>query len=127
MYSSEADHIGKGRPEKRVLDVEVLLSSDTYKPGEKAKVTVKLTDILGKPFIGSTVMSVYDKSVEYISGGSNVQEIRAFFWKWRRRHNPQTESNLQKRFANLVRPGGIAMAALGVFGHAVADGVGHCV
>ena len=32
------------------------------------------------------------QAVEYISGGSNVPEIKEFFWKWRRQHNPQTES-----------------------------------
>ncbi len=26
---------------------------------------------------------MYDKAVEYISGGSNVPDIKAFFWKWR--------------------------------------------
>ncbi|MBN1919024.1 MAG: alpha-2-macroglobulin, partial [Verrucomicrobia bacterium] len=73
-------------PEKRVLNVEVVPSAESYKPGEKAKVKVKLTDFFGEPFVGSVVMSVYDKSVEYISGGSNVPEIREFFWKWRRSH-----------------------------------------
>ena len=53
---------------------------------------IKLTDSAGKPFVGSTVVAIYDKSVEYISGGSNVPEIKEFFWKWRRHHNPQTES-----------------------------------
>ncbi|MBU0566426.1 alpha-2-macroglobulin, partial [bacterium] len=81
-------------PEKRVLNVEVIPSSESYKPGEEAQVKVKLTDFFGEPFVGSTVVSIYDKSVEYISGGSNVPEIKAFFWKWRRHHNPHTESSL---------------------------------
>ena len=46
---------------------------------------IKVTDHEQKPFVGSTVVSIYDKSVEYISGGSNVPEIKEFFWKWRRR------------------------------------------
>ena len=81
-------------PEKRVLDVEVLPSAEAYKPGEKAKVKVKLTDFDGKPFVGSTVVAIYDKSVEYISGGSNVPEIKEFFWKWRRHHQPQRTSTI---------------------------------
>ena len=76
-------------PEKRVLDVEVIPSAATYKPGQKAKVKIKLTDAQGKPFVGSTVVAIYDKSVEYISGGSNVPEIKEFFWKWQRHHYPQ--------------------------------------
>jgi uncharacterized protein YfaS (alpha-2-macroglobulin family) len=108
-------------PEKRVLSVEVLPSAAEYKPGQKAKVKIKLTDYFEKPFVGSAVVAVYDKSVEYISGGSNVPEIKEFFWKWRRHHNPQTESNLGWLFQNLVRPNTPGMGDLGIFGHSTAD------
>ena len=54
------------------------------KPGQHAKVKLKLTDEAGKPFVGSTVLSIFDKSLEYISGGTNVADIKEFFWKWRR-------------------------------------------
>ena len=80
-------------PEKRVLNVEVKPSAEAYKPGEKAKVKIKLTDFNGEPFVGSTVVAIYDKSVEYISGGSNVPEIKEFFWKWRRQ--PQSADRKQ--------------------------------
>jgi uncharacterized protein YfaS (alpha-2-macroglobulin family) len=103
-------------PEKRVLNVEVLPSQKEYLPGAPAKVQVKLTDLDGKPFVGSTVLSVYDKSLEYISGGGNVPEIREFFWKFRRSHMPQTESTLQRFFANLLKPGETPMSTLGAFG-----------
>ena len=108
-------------PEKRVLTVDVTPSSETYKPGQKAKVRIKLTDFHGEPFVGSTVVAIYDKSVEYISGGSNVPEIKEFFWKWRRHHNPRTETNLQRRFNNLVRSGVQGMNDVGVFGATVVD------
>ena len=100
-------------PESRVVDVAVEPSQTTYKPGQKAKVKLKLTGPDGKPFAGSTVLSVYDKAVEYISGGSNVPEIKEFFWKWKRSHHPQTESSLDRWFFNLVRPNEIAMQELG--------------
>ena len=92
-----------------------------FKPGQKAKVQLKLTDCAGKPFVGSTVIAIYDKSVEYISGGSNVPEIKEFFWKWRRNHNPVTESNLGASFGNIVPPNTLGMNDLGVFGGSVAD------
>ncbi|MEI6150411.1 MAG: alpha-2-macroglobulin family protein, partial [bacterium] len=111
-------------PEKRVLNVEVLPSAASYKPGEAARVKIKLTDFFGLPFIGSTVLSVYDKSVEYISGGSNVAEIKAFFWKWRRHHSPATESSLDRAFPNLTPPKRLAMENLGIFGETVTDEVG---
>ena len=108
-------------PEKRVLNVAIEPSKEAYKPGEKAKVKIKLTDFAGGPFVGSTVVAIYDKSVEYISGGSNVPDIKAFFWKWRRQHHPQTESSLDRWFQNLIPPKTIGMGDLGVFGGSVAD------
>ncbi len=108
-------------PEKRVLNVAVLPSQTEYRPGQKATVKVKLTDLAGRPFVGSTVLSLYDKSVEYIAGGSNVPEIRTFFWKWRRSHHPQTETNLAHSFGNLLRAGEVGMSNLGVFGAQVVE------
>jgi uncharacterized protein YfaS (alpha-2-macroglobulin family) len=108
-------------PEKRVLNVAVVPSDDVYKPGAPAKVKVRLTDFFGKPFVGSTVLSIYDRSLEYIAGGSNVPEIREFFWKWRRTHHPQTESTLDRWFQNLIRQPEKPMANLGVFGDQSVD------
>jgi alpha-2-macroglobulin len=106
-------------PEKRIINVEVEPNKTEYLPGEKASVRVKLTDLDGKPFVGSTVLAVYDKAVEYISGGSNVPAIRPFFWKWRRSHYPRTESTMTRVFSNITLPNKIAMRFLGVFGHMV--------
>ncbi len=103
-------------PEKRVINVEVLPSQEEYQPGAEAKVKIKLTDTAGKPFVGSTVVTVYDKSVEYISGGSNVPEIKEFFWKWRRQHHPQRDCTLDRIFTNLGKNGEIGMSDLGAFG-----------
>jgi uncharacterized protein YfaS (alpha-2-macroglobulin family) len=108
-------------PEKRVVNVDVLPSQAEYKPGQKATVKVKLTDLAGKPFVGSTVVTVYDKSVEYIAGGSNVPEIKEFFWKWRRSHYPNTESSLGRFFNNLLKRGEVGMRDLGVFGAGVVE------
>ena len=103
-------------PEQRVLNVAAQPSRTEYRPSQNSTVGVKLTDPVGKPFVGTTVVAIYDKAVEYISGGSNVQEIKAFFWKWRRSHYPQLETNLNWSCANLVRNGEKWMNDLGVFG-----------
>jgi uncharacterized protein YfaS (alpha-2-macroglobulin family) len=108
-------------PEKRIVNVEVLPNQQEYKPGQDANVKLKLTDIHGKPFVGSTVVSIYDKSVEYISGGSNVPEIKEFFWKWRRHHYPRTESSLQYHSGNLLKRNEIGMSNLGIFGATVVE------
>jgi uncharacterized protein YfaS (alpha-2-macroglobulin family) len=103
-------------PASKVVDVAVDPSASTYKPGQRAKIKLRLTGPEGKPFAGSTVLTVYDKAVEFISGGSNVAEIKDLFWNWKRSHNPQTESSLDRWFNNLVKPNETAMQDLGVFG-----------
>lgn len=108
-------------PEKRVINVDVQASSEEYQPGADADVKLKLTDSKGNPFVGSVALSVYDKSVEYISGGSNAADIKEFFWKWRRRHYPSSMTNLQRYFSNLLRSGETGLRNLGSFGHLVAD------
>lgn len=108
-------------PEKRVLNVAVEPSATEYKPGEKAKLKVKLTDFSGENFVGTSVISVYDKSVEYISGGSNVGDIKDFFWKWRRHHQPQGQNSLEMYSQNMTRPNEPGMSFLGAFGYSVAE------
>ncbi|MEC7717849.1 MAG: MG2 domain-containing protein [Planctomycetota bacterium] len=108
-------------PEKRVLNVEVVPSAERYEPGEKAKVQVHVTDHTGENFQGSTVVTIFDKSLEYIAGGNQTPDIREFFWKWRRTHQPQTMSSLAIRSNLVYRRGEKTLQSLGVFGYAVAD------
>ena len=103
-------------PVKRVINVEIAPSAEAYLPGQAAKFLIKLTDENGEPFVGSLAVSIYDKAVEYISGGTNVADIREFFWKWRRNHQPQGETNLQRSSHVLVEPDKPTMQHLGVFG-----------
>ncbi len=104
-------------PQERVIEVAVDPSAEKYQPGEEATIQVKLTEPNGEPFAGSVVLSMYDRAVEYISGGSNVGDIKEYFWKWRRSHYPQTEHSLNRWFYNLLKNGEIAMGDLGVFGY----------
>ncbi|MGI9457365.1 MAG: MG2 domain-containing protein, partial [Aeoliella sp.] len=106
-------------PEERVINVEVAPSSTAYQPGQEASVKVRLTDETGEPVVGDTVLTVYDKSLEYISGGSNVGDIRQTFWSWKRNHQPATEHNLERYTGNLVPPGQQGMQTLGAFGFVV--------
>ncbi len=85
--------------------------------------SVKLTDADGKPFVGSTVLSIYDKSVEYISGGSNVPRSRSSSGSGggsigRTRKRTSTAGS-----PTSCRPARTAMENLGVFGDTVADEV----
>lgn len=108
-------------PQERVTNVEVLPSKTEYKPGEPATVKVKLTGADGTPVSGAVALTMYDRSVEYISSGSNVPDIREFFWKWRRDHQPETTDNLDRVFGNLMKPNELMMQDLGAFGYLVLD------
>ncbi|WP_437193024.1 alpha-2-macroglobulin family protein [Planctomicrobium sp. SH527] len=108
-------------PEKRVLNVEVLPSNEKYLPGQEAEIQLKVTDAQGNPFAGSLVVSVYDRAVEYISGGSNIEEIKSFFWGWKRLHHINKEDNLTHWSTLLRKTGEVIMENLGVFGDQVAD------
>ena len=108
-------------PEKRIINIDIEPSKKRYKPGEKAKIKLKLTDINGKPIRSTAVITIYDKSVEYISGGSNIKEIKAFFWKWRRSHNVNTVSNTMMWFNNIVDKNSGSMYNLGIFGAMLTD------
>ena len=112
-------------PEKRVVNVDVLPSAATLQPGEEASIQLRLTDFFGKPVVGSTVVSVYDKSVESIAGGSNIGDIRAFFWKWRRRHQASTVSSLDRYFHNRPPPKQPTLQPIGIFGAGVANQFDH--
>jgi uncharacterized protein YfaS (alpha-2-macroglobulin family) len=108
-------------PAKRVFDVEVMPSSKAYLPGQHAKVQFKLKGPDGKPVVGSTVLAIYDKALDYIAGGENVPEIKEFFWKWRRSHHPQSETNLQRSEYPTVKPNEKEMQDVGAFGGSTAD------
>ena len=106
-------------PAQRMLNVEVAPSAEAYLPGQAAKMLIKLTDENGEPFVGSLAVSIYDKAVEYIAGGSNVAGIREFFWKWRRSHRPRSETNLERASQTLVERDKPTMQNLGVFGNQI--------
>jgi uncharacterized protein YfaS (alpha-2-macroglobulin family) len=108
-------------PEQRVLNITVEPAMETSLPGATNRVIVRATTLDGKPAKASLVLTVYDKAVEYISGGSNVPEIKEFFWKWRRHHNPTTLSSADRFSAPVVAPNTEPMANLGMFGESVAD------
>lgn len=98
-------------PEQRIANVEVLPSAERYRPGEEATVKLKLTDLEGRPFVGNTVLSVYDASLEYIAA-SRIPEIRSFFWNVRRQHHASIQSTLQQSSGPVYRDNEITMQLL---------------
>lgn len=99
-------------PEQKIANVEVLPSAERYRPGEEATVQLKLTDLEGRPFVGNTVLSVYDASLEYIAA-SSIPEIRSFFWNVRRQHNVYNQCTLDRTDGPVYLPNETQMEFLG--------------
>ena len=92
-------------PVERFLTLAIEPSDDEYEPGAKAKVRLRLTDAEGEPFTGTTVVAIYDKSLEAIAA-SQVSDIRSYFWKWRRYHGIRGRFSLGHRFGAAGTTGG---------------------
>lgn len=67
------DKIGKAT-------VEIDGDPDVVKPGETVSATVRIFDEKGKAADASAVMTVYDKAIDLIAGGSNVKNLKEAFW-----------------------------------------------
>ncbi|MCX8497041.1 MAG: hypothetical protein ORN51_12750, partial [Akkermansiaceae bacterium] len=59
---------------------------------------------------------VYDKSLEAITGGSNVGSIQENFWGWKNLYSQNIRDFLPLASGCLIKPNTIGMQALGVFG-----------
>ena len=70
-------------PESQLLEVTVEPTKTKVGPREKSSLSITLRDTQGQPFKGKAVLSVYDKSLEAITGGSNVAAIHEQFWNWK--------------------------------------------
>ena len=109
-------------PKKRIATVELMPDAETYLPGQGSKVKVRVKDADGKPFTGQVVLTAYDKALEYISGGSNQEDIRPFFWGWKRSHYPQIADSLREVEIGMHKEGEMGMDVLGAFGNEDAEG-----
>ncbi len=105
-------------PENRVVNVEVLPSKATVAPGEKTKIAIRLTDLDGRPIVGQTVVTVYDKALEQLAGGGpNDEDVRKFFWNWRRYGQaPNFATNLRKIFV-YTKDADNQMREIGLYGN----------
>lgn len=97
-------------PSKRIATVELITDKPTYQPRESSKATLRVKDQHGQPFVGNVVLTAYDKSLEYISGGSNTPEMRGYFWGWQRIHSGRFGYSARSLEGWLLREGEPRMA-----------------
>jgi uncharacterized protein YfaS (alpha-2-macroglobulin family) len=69
-------------PTQHIVKVELTPDSTTHGPGETCRVRLVTRDATGKALPARVVLTGYDKSLEYISDGSNIGDIRQYFWGW---------------------------------------------
>ncbi len=82
-------------PQNSELNVTVTADAAEYRPGKKAKLTIKTTDANGRPVPAEVALTMFDKSVLYIQP-ELLGDVRAHFWAQKRTHNVQSESNLNR-------------------------------
>jgi uncharacterized protein YfaS (alpha-2-macroglobulin family) len=104
-------------PVSKIIEVTLEPAKPKVKPREKSSIVVTLKDAEGKPVTGTTVLTIYDKSLEAITGGSNIGPIHENFWNWKNSYYPQHAGNsLPYPAGNLLRPNATGMQQLGRFG-----------
>ncbi len=103
-------------PVSKRIEVTLEPAKRQVKPRETTALRITLRDAAGKPITGTAVLSIYDKSLEAIAGGSNVTPILANFWSWKNSYNPNSMNDSVPRSpGNLLRSQAIAMQSLGRF------------
>jgi uncharacterized protein YfaS (alpha-2-macroglobulin family) len=104
-------------PVSKLVEVTLEPAKTRVKPQEKSSLRVTLKDAEGKPVTGTTVLTIYDKSLEAITGGSNVGPIHENFWNWKNNYyGGHHGSSIPHSPGNLLRPKVIGMQPLGRFG-----------
>lgn len=103
-------------PVSKLIDVTLEPAKDRVKPRETSNLRVTLRDAEGKPVTGTAVLTVYDKSLEAITGGSNVDPIHENFWNWKNHYYPgETGNSVPSSPGMLVKSRMKSMRMLGRF------------
>ncbi len=90
-------------PRKHFLDVEVALEPEVCLPGQKAVMTVKLSDHEGQPVAGEVAVSLVDEAIAAIQEPLAI-DPRQFFYGETRAHRVQLRSSsYEKSYERLVR------------------------
>ncbi len=104
-------------PVSKLIDVTLEPAKAKVKPRENSALRITLRDAEGKPVVGSAVLTIYDKSLEAITGGSNISTIHQNFWSWKNSYYPRSSmDSVPQSPGNLLRPKAAGMQGLGRFG-----------
>ncbi len=118
-------------PVSKLIEVTLTPAKQRVKHGETSSLKIQLHDSEGKPITGTAALTIYDKALEAITGGSNVGAIHQAFWDWKNEfYNRSNANSIPISSGNLLRPNVATMETLGrisrneePFGH-IGMGVG---
>lgn len=85
-------------PVKALLNLAIETDKAVYRPGEKGKVRVAVTDLSGKPVPSQITLTAFDESVTYIQDEFGPGP-KVFFHGQRRYHQPYVDASLNETFA----------------------------
>lgn len=103
-------------PVSKLIEVTLEPAKTRVKPQEKSSLRITLRDAEGNPVQGVSTLTIYDKALEAITGGSNIGPIHETFWGWKNHYHQRGAANsLPHSTGNLVRHGQSNMQSLGRF------------
>lgn len=103
-------------PENKLIEVTLEPEKTKVKPREESALLLTLRDTEGKPVTGSAAITIYDKALEAITGGSNVPPIRGNFWSWKNfYYEHRSGFSIPAASGSLLRPKVTGMQNLGMF------------
>jgi len=103
-------------PVSKLIEVTLEPAKSRVKPQEKSSLRITLRDADGNPVQGTSTLTIYDKALEAITGGSNIGPIHEAFWGWKNHyHQNEIDHSLPDPVGNLVRQGKSLMQLLGRF------------
>ena len=108
-------------PANKTLNVKLTANKEEYLPGEEAEIEMLVTGPDGKPVAGSCLIAAYDSSLDQIASDVQPPDIREYFWKWRRYHQPQQRSNVDAPTPQFPLTDIPSLSTLGIFGYTLAD------
>ncbi|MBK1881095.1 hypothetical protein JIN85_01640 [Luteolibacter pohnpeiensis] len=106
-------------PVSKLIDVSLEPAANRVQPQAHSSIKLTLKDAAGNPIRGKAALTIYDKALEAIAGGSNVGPINENFWGWKNEfYGYSIPDSIPIASGNLVRDGSEEMVHLGYYADA---------
>ncbi len=100
-------------PRQQVVKLSIDPGASTRRPGQPARIKLKLEDRTGTALSWPIALTLYDRALDEQADGPNVYDLNAYYWGWRRMHSAVDDSSLSRYLTEIVPNRGVGMADLG--------------